>query len=65
MTPRGQTWVYTSPETDVFVRAPVTLIDIDGGYEALLSDGPPIDTEVVTVGVAELYGSELGVGDPE
>jgi hypothetical protein len=60
----GQTWVYTSPETDVFVRAPVTLVDIDGD-DALLSAGPPIDTQVVTVGVAELYGSELGVGDPE
>ena len=30
--------------------------------EATLSDGPPAGTEVVTVGIPELYGTETGFG---
>jgi hypothetical protein len=60
----GRTWVYTNPEGHVFVRAEIGVVKItvDG---AVVSDGPPADTMVVTVGVAELLGSEYGVGDPE
>ena len=61
---QGRTWVFTEPEHDVFVRAPVTVIGTNG-EDTILSTGPAADTPVVTVGVAELYGSELGVGDPE
>ena len=60
----GRTWVYTEPETDVFIRAEISVIGTDGDM-TLLSAGPLADTPVVTVGVAELYGTELGVGDPE
>jgi hypothetical protein len=60
----GQAWVYTNPEGHVFLRAPISVVDIQND-SALLSSGPPSDTAVVTVGVAELYGTELGVGDPE
>jgi hypothetical protein len=60
----GQAWVYTNPEGHVFLRAPVSIFDIESG-SAVLSNGPASDTAVVTVGVAELYGTELGVGDPE
>jgi hypothetical protein len=60
----GQAWVYTNPEGNVFVRAKVTIVDTNGD-KTVLSAGPPPETRVVTVGVAELYGTELGVGDPE
>ena len=57
----GKTWVYTSPETLVFVRNPISVDYIDGDL-AVLSEGPPTGTLVVTVGVAELYGIDTGVG---
>ena len=34
---------------------------VDGG-QAVLHDGPAAGTEVVTVGAAERFGAELGVG---
>ena len=57
----GKTWVYTSPETLVFVRNPISVDYIDGDL-AVLSEGPQAGTLVVTVGVAELYGIDTGVG---
>ena len=57
----GATWVYTSPQPLTYVRAPITIERIDGD-RAILVDGPPVGTEVVTVGVAELYGTEYEVG---
>ena len=60
----GRTWVFTEPEHDVFVREEVEIIGTNG-EDTILSTGPTADTPVVTVGVAELYGTELGVGDPE
>jgi hypothetical protein len=60
--PAGDTWTYTSPETLVFVRAPIEVLRIDGD-RAILSDGPAPGTEVVTVGAAELLGTEYEVGE--
>jgi hypothetical protein len=60
----GETWVYTNPEPLVFVRTQITVNRIDGDVADLL-DGPPSGTLVVTVGLAELFGAETGVGDPE
>ncbi len=60
--PSGETWTYTSLEELVFVRAPIDVIRIDGD-RAVLSDGPPAGTEVVTVGAAELLGTEYEVGE--
>jgi hypothetical protein len=60
--PAGDTWTYTNPEPLVFVRAPVDVIRIEGDT-AMLSSGPPAGTEVVTVGAAELLGSEYEVGE--
>ena len=57
----GGTWVYTVTEPLSFERAPVKVVTIDGD-EVLLSKGPNIGTEVVTVGAAELFGEELDVG---
>ena len=56
----GETWVYTNPEALAFVRAPITVDTIDGDTAFLLA-GPSIGTAVVTVGGAELYGTETGV----
>ena len=56
----GSTWVYTVEAPLTYVRERVTLGDVDGDV-ALLEDGPPAGTEVVTVGAAELLGSEYGV----
>jgi hypothetical protein len=60
--PEGATFVYTSPKPNTFVRAPVTVIRINGDA-VLLSDGPATGVKVVTVGAAELLGAEYGVGE--
>ena len=58
---RGDTWVYTSPEPLVFVRHRITIEYIAGDL-AVLADGPPVGTAVVTVGAAELFGTEFEIG---
>jgi len=60
----GATWVFTNPKGLEYVRAPIVVAAIVGD-DARLTQGPPVGTRVVTVGVAELYGAEQGVGDPE
>jgi hypothetical protein len=57
----GGTWVYTSPEPLTFVRASVT-VDYIEGDNAVLLEGPPSGTTVATVGVAQLYGTDTGIG---
>lgn len=59
--PQGRTWTYTNPEPLTFVRHRIH-IDFIKGDMAVLSDGPAAGTEIVTVGAAELYGTEFGVG---
>ncbi len=56
----GETWAYTMPEPLTFVREAITIDYIEGDMAVLLA-GPAIGTEVVTVGVALLYGAETGV----
>jgi hypothetical protein len=58
---KGSTWAYTNPEGLVFVRAGITIDDIEGD-RAILTGGPDAGTKVVTVGAPELYGAETGVG---
>lgn len=58
----GATWVYTSTAPLTFVRAPIT-VDHIAADQAFLADGPPSGTTIVTVGVAELYGTEFGVAE--
>jgi hypothetical protein len=62
--PSGATWTFTNPEPLVYLRHSITVDSIQGA-EAVLSDGPPVGTAVVTVGAAELYGTEVGVGGDE
>ncbi len=57
----GETWAYTSPDPLTYVRSPITIDYIEGDLTVLL-DGPEAGTEVVTVGVAELFGTDTGVG---
>lgn len=56
----GGTWVYTNPAPLSFVRESV-IVDFVEGDQVILIDGPSSGTDVVTVGVAELYGAETGV----
>lgn len=57
----GGTWVYTMPQALTFVRQSVVVQSIKG-EKAFLKSGPAAGTKIVTVGVAELYGAEKGVG---
>jgi hypothetical protein len=56
----GDAWVYKVSAPLTYVREAVTIesIKLDAVY---LKDGPPAGTQVVTVGVPELYGTEVGV----
>jgi hypothetical protein len=57
----GEAWVYTNPEALAFVRHRVSVEHVDDD-KAVLGDGPDVGTKIVTVGAAELFGAELGVG---
>lgn len=57
----GAAWVYTNPAPLTYLRHSITVESIKG-EDAYLSDGPPGGTPIVMVGVAELYGTEKGVG---
>jgi hypothetical protein len=56
----GKTYAYTSPEPLTYVREEID-VDHVAGDSVMLSDGPPAGTEVVTVGAAEVYGTEFEV----
>jgi hypothetical protein len=58
----GETWLYASPAPLVFVRQPITIGDLEGDV-GLLLDGPPVSTEIVTAGAAELFGVESGLDE--
>ena len=58
----GAPFVYTVPQPNTFVRSPVTVTDV-GGDLATIDTTLPVGTQVVTVGVSELLGTETGVGD--
>jgi hypothetical protein len=57
----GETWVFVNSGPLTYERQAVTVDHIEGDMAVLL-DGPSVGTEVVTVGVAELYGADTGVG---
>jgi hypothetical protein len=56
----GNTYAYTAPEPLTYVRQEISIDHFDGD-SVVLSDGPPVGTEVVTVGVDEVYGTEFEV----
>lgn len=57
----GDTWAYTSPEPNVYVRQAVSVAAIQDNM-VNLTQGPEVGTQVVTVAAAELYGAETGIG---
>jgi hypothetical protein len=58
---KGETWVYVNPAPNTYVRERIT-VDFIQGNRAVLVAGPAAGTAVATVGAAELYGTETGVG---
>lgn len=59
--PTGETWAYVSPVPLTFVREAIVVDRIEGD-QAFLTKGPKAGTKVATVGVAELFGAEAGLG---
>lgn len=57
----GNTWIYTNPTSTIYLRQHIEVDYIDDDFVILLEEIPS-ETSVVTVGVAELFGSEFGVG---
>jgi len=57
----GRTYAYGNPKPLVYVRVPLDVDFVDGDL-AVLADGPPPGTAVVTVGASELFGTEFEVG---
>ena len=57
----SNTWVYTNPQSLVYVRQSIK-VDYFDGDQAILLDGPNVGTPVVTVGAAELFGTEFEAG---
>lgn len=58
---KGAPFTYTNPKEREYVRQAIALDGIKNNV-AILSSGPPLGTQVVTVGGIELYGVETGVG---
>ena len=57
----GGTWVYENTAPQTFVRRRVQVRHVVG-TEAVLESGPKVGTKVVSVAVAELFGTEFGIG---
>jgi hypothetical protein len=58
---KSNTWVYTNPQPLVYVRQGIK-IDYFEGDQAIVVEGPDVGTTVVTVGAAELFGTEFEAG---
>lgn len=58
---QGGTWVYDNTKPHVFVRRRVEVERVDGDL-AILRRGVTNGVNIVTLGAAELYGTEFGVG---
>jgi hypothetical protein len=56
----GGTWVYMRTGPLAFVRTPIEIQEVDGDV-AILSSGPPVGTQVVSIGGQELLGTEFQI----
>ena len=56
----GKPWVFTVIGPRTYVRAAVTIKEVEDNV-VILSAGPPAGTQVATVGAIELWGAELGI----
>lgn len=54
----GNTWTFKSPDILVFVKERISVDNIDGDL-AILADGPPVGTAVVTAGAAALLSDQF------
>jgi hypothetical protein len=59
--PTGETWAYVSDKPLSFIREEIVVDRIEGDI-AVLTKGPKRGAKVATLGVAELYGAESGLG---
>jgi hypothetical protein len=57
----GGTWVYENTAPHTFVRRRVQVRHVTG-KDAVLDSGPKVGAKIVITGVAELFGTEFGVG---
>lgn len=57
----GGTWVYTNPSPNMYTRQRVEVVTVLDN-NAVLKRGPAEGTKIVTVGAAELFGTEFGGG---
>jgi hypothetical protein len=55
---KGAAWVYVNPKPLTFERQRIQVERVVGDL-AVLSEGPPVGTSVVSVGAALLYGAEI------
>jgi hypothetical protein len=60
----GSAWTYVNTAPRTYVRQPITVVAIKDNL-ALLSAGPPAGAAVVTVGAAELLGTEYNISGEE
>ena len=60
----GSTWTFVNTGARTYLRQPITIAAISGNA-ALLSKGPPVGARVVTVGSAELLGTEYNISGEE
>jgi len=58
--PDGDAFVYTKPKAETYIRAPIDIVRVNGD-RAVLSDGPPVGTTIVTTGSAELLATEYEI----
>ena len=54
----GKAWAYVETAPLTYERKPLDIERIEGDW-AVLRDGPPIGTKVVTTGASLLYGAEV------
>ena len=58
---KGDTWTFTNPQPNVFVRHKIVVDRVEGD-RVILTEGPSPGTVVVTVGATELMGAEHKYG---
>jgi hypothetical protein len=56
----GSTWTYQVQSKNTFRRVPIRVQSISGQV-ATLTAGPPVGSQVVTVGAPEVLGAELEI----
>lgn len=58
--PDGESFVYTKPKAETYIRAPIDIVRVHGD-DATLSKGPAAGTKIVTTGSAELLATEYEI----